>query len=1231
MQRVQSMQIDGSNLLEGAGGSIKQEKFDFGILSAGAHKRIQETEKLSKGEKTTEVTYLKPQQENTSGTMEDVMEQAGNIDAELMKNKMVVASNTTTTTDCRQAEQDGFSLTQTDMQTVVTAIDKIKIELAKAGVDVSYFGDRLSAEQLESFGGSAAIARQLAEKMNEMQADLPLTAQNIDDCGKALQQAGELHTLSDGALKYMLDNQLEPTIANLYKAQYSGSAVFVRQDAQAMDLSGMQEQISRIIAQSGLEENARTNADSRFMIQNQIPLTAENLDYLEQLKNMQFPLETDQTLEEIVTALSEGRRPQDACLLDRYSLAKKAQNAVDVIQWATGEDLAYVVSKGEAVTIRNLEKAHNQIAAGAVSETEQVAAAQLLKTAEEAEKAAQVQTAPGIQDTEHVPQISAGLPDAGDQPRAAAGGAVPDVQPAAGVSDTQPAAGALPSGQTPFSYESGQPVAQADAASISDPVLAPANGNVPVQQAAQTVIPAPTYDGRTAGANLLEPEHPQTVLDPSQTVQPVDEDQSSGTGNMQGNGSGSSQNQAAQYTQLQIELIAARRQLEEIRLKMTVSASYYMLKQGVSVDTTSMEELISHLKEIENHYYENLLKQGGVEATEENINLFAQASDKLEQLKEMPAYALGARNMTVSTLEELHQEGSGMQRTLEQANERYETMQTPVRSDLGDSMVKAFRNIDELLREIGQEVNPENKRAVRILGYNHLEITAENIMQMKAADQQVQMAFHNLTPAVIREFISKGINPLDLDIKELNREAEQIKTELHIDLPEEKYSEYLYKLEQNKNISPEERSSYIGIFRLMNHVAQSDGAAIGALVNQGAEITMRNLLAAVRSNQHGEMDITVDQSFGALESAGYRNSITKQIEAGYQHQCVKQAVNEISPERMRNVSNETKWEDLTPEQFLHRLKEAPQDLEAEEAYYQQQLEDLQQCAKTSEQVYKVLEQYELPNTVMNVMAVAEYLKNRNGAYRSFFGLDPKRTPDSMKTADPYMIKGEDGETEVDFDAIREELLRRFSEDVKKPKELAKAMAELAECAEKCMSTMIIESDVSSLDIRALKLMNAQISVHAKMASAESFSIPVVVDGEVTNVTLKIVRDKEQKGLVNLTLETSRFGKIAAEIKAKKNGFSGYLAADSKKTRDLLQSVEGDIAQALQEVQEGPLNINYIMSSSLDLNHFAAQSGTSEQTESEEDREVQTRTLYGMAEALIRVIRQLESAENRQEA
>ena len=39
--------------------------------------------------------------------------------------------------------------------------------------------------------------------------------------------------------------------------------------------------------------------------------------------------------------------------------------------------------------------------------------------------------------------------------------------------------------------------------------------------------------------------------------------------------------------------------------------------------------------------------------------------------------------------------------------------------------------------------------------------------------------------------------------------------------------------------------------------------------------------------------------------------------------------------------------------------------------------------------------------------------------------------------------------------------------------------------------------------------------------------------------MKIVRQKEQKGLVNITLETGRFGRIAAELKAKQKGFSGY--------------------------------------------------------------------------------------------
>ncbi len=1092
------MKIDGANLLDGILGNGVQDEIKHGVVSigngnvngignsTGADGNVARTEKLSKGEQVSQAIYQKPQPEKKSGTTQDVMQQAENMNTAQMKDKMVVATHTTTAADCKKVEEDGFSLDQTQIETIVTVTDKIKMELAKAGVDVSYFIDGCSAKQIEEMtGGNAALTQALAAKLQ--QADLPVTPENMQGCKEAVFEVQQIHALSDGAIKYLLDNGLEPTIANVYKAQHSGSAVYVNQSTQMIDFPEMQGQISDIIRQSGQEVNEKSIADSRWLIQNQIPLTAQNLNKLQQLQSMDWPIATEpvsesvsqpitesmeSVLDAIVTALVEGKQPQDAMLLEGYSLADQARHAVNVIQEATQEQIASVIGKGQEVTIESLGQA---------------------------------------------------------------------------------------------------------------------------QKEQQT-------------ANVAGKGQEVTIESLGQAQKEQDD-----------SNSGSSQ---------QLQFLMARRQLEEVRMMMTQDAAYMMLKQGISVNTSSMQELISRLKELENGFYRELLTQGGIEATEANVSLFAETTEKIEQLKEMPAYALGTWKVEVATLEELHQSGSEMQQNFQQANERYEKMQTEVRKDLGDSIQKAFQNVDDILEGLDLDTSAANERAVRILGYNRIEITHESILQMKAADQQVQTAFSNLTPAVVREFISRGIDPLDMQIQELNKQAEQIKAELGIDTPEEKYSEYLYKLEQNQNITPEERSAYIGIYRLMSQIEQSDGAAVGALVNQGAQITMRNLLSAVRSEKRGAIDVSVDHSFGELQSGGYQDSIIGQIEAGYQTQCISQAMDELTPERFRMVANEMQWEDLTPEQFLQQLQETPDDLEAEQSYYAQKLQDLAQCAQASQDVYQALEQYELPHTMMNILGLSELMSNRNGAYRKFFGAGQKRTPDANISTEKYMTKKDDGSVDVDFDAIKEELLQRFSEDAKRPEGLAKAMAELAECAEKCTSTMILEPDVTTLDIRELRLMNAQISVGAKMASSECFSMPIVVDGEVTNVTLKIVRGKEQKGLVNITLETRRFGKIAAELKAKQKGISGYIASDSKKTRDYLQSMEEEIAKALQP--EGAAELHFVMSDRLDLNHFAAQSGRNEKPSeemplpSEEMREVQTKTLYGMAEGFIRILHQMDA-------
>ena len=105
-------------------------------------------------------------------------------------------------------------MNDTEVDTIVTVVDKIKVELAKAGMDISVFGDTLDAEQIEKIAAGAGEARQLEIAM--AQADLPLTQENLADCQDAMEQAADLAICNDEAVKYMLDNELPPTVENLY-------------------------------------------------------------------------------------------------------------------------------------------------------------------------------------------------------------------------------------------------------------------------------------------------------------------------------------------------------------------------------------------------------------------------------------------------------------------------------------------------------------------------------------------------------------------------------------------------------------------------------------------------------------------------------------------------------------------------------------------------------------------------------------------------------------------------------------------------------------------------------------------------------------------------------------------------------------------------------------------------------------------------------------------------------
>ena len=738
-----------------------------------------------------EVTYLNPAKEEKK-TVIDEIEQSGSMDAGERKAQMAVLAETTSPEDYEKMQEDGFSLDDTTSNKIVTVTDKIKAQLAKAGVDISKFGDDLDLEQLAQITGSPELAVQIANSLRE--ADLPLADDNFKQIAETVNMADSLSALDDGAVKYLIDNRLEPTVRNIYFAEHSASAGYI--SAEQQDISSFLPQVKNVIASAGLEVNDDTIATSKWMLENDIPLTKENLTYAQALRQTGLTTGAEDIAALAAEAVSEGKSAQDAVILSGYTWMEQAKDAVDTVENATDEDLAYIVEKGLPLTLDSLrEAAANRTSGTAASES-------------------------------------------------------------------------------------------------------------------QTV-------GTVASSEAQSEDAAQSIANES-------------------------------YTPKGQQLLTARRQLEEIRLAMTVEANYRLLKQGVSIDTEPLVKLVEQLKDQENAYYKNLLISEGVDVNDEQVELFREVDKKVSDMRYVPAYVLGMKDAEVSTINGVHKAGMELKSSFEKASQQYETLMTAPRADLGDSIQKAFRNVDDILNDLDMELTDENRRAVRILGYNSIEITQDSVFQMKAADEEVQRVFKNMTPAVVTQMIKRGINPLEMDFTSLNQEAENIKSEESGREDNRRFSEYLWKMEQNHEISEEERSSYIGIYRLIRQVENTDGAAIGALIQQGSPLTMKNLLTAVRSEKRSnKMDYSVDSDFNGVSGTSNGSSITDQIEAAYQNNCLKDASELLTPERAKVLfDQDSDWENMTPEEFkaaLELAKEQADESGIDADYAKEQLAQLEQA------------------------------------------------------------------------------------------------------------------------------------------------------------------------------------------------------------------------------------------------------------------------------------------------
>ena len=227
-------------------------------------------------------------------------------------------------------------------------------------------------------------------------------------------------------------------------------------------------------------------------------------------------------------------------------------------------------------------------------------------------------------------------------------------------------------------------------------------------------------------------------------------------------------------------------------------------------------------------YYEQVVSSQDLHDIPDGVDLLKETLSKTDGLKNLPAYALGEMVRTPAvTVGGLYDTASHMKATL--MGKAYETMMTKPRADMGDSITDAFQNVDAILEDLDFDRNEANQRAVRILAYNQMEMTKENIVSVKSADAKVQQMFETLTPQIVLNLIRENKNPLNMTIDGLNEEIMQQK-EIRGITDEQRFSEFLYQLDKTNGITQEERKSFIGIYRLLDKIEKSHGKDIGAVV-----------------------------------------------------------------------------------------------------------------------------------------------------------------------------------------------------------------------------------------------------------------------------------------------------------------------------------------------------------------------------------------------------------------
>lgn len=607
---------------------------------------------------------------------------------------------------------------------------------------------------------------------------------------------------------------------------------------------------------------------------------------------------------------------------------------------------------------------------------------------------------------------------------------------------------------------------------------------------------------------------------------------------------------------------AGRNLFMQVRLSMTVGANLRLLRSGFSLETMSMEVLAGQLHKANIEDGKALVKDVDAQTAEQKSSVYQQTLYTLENIKWAPA-AIAADVTEVNTLPEIEQIAITRRTAYQKAGEAYEALMTVPRNDMGDSIHKAFRNVDDILADMQKDIYDKNRKVVRIMAYNSMEMTDENFEQVRKADDLLTEVVEKMKPGTVLSMIREGVNPLAMPLCELKEYLDHQPVDISAEM--ESYSKFLYQMEQKKDISEDERSAYIGIYRLLRQIEKGDDAAVGAVLRTGNAPTLENLLTAVRTGKKKNMDYIVNDGFGGVKARESSvPTILEQIEKGY-------------------IKNR---EQMEAQIFDEQTKEAAAEFDKAVS------EEVRNAMGSEEAVLRYLMEYHQPVSADNLLLAKSMMKGFGEVFLKYRNL----TEENKEMKD-----------------LREaELLENFTDTEKAKSKYGKMINQMQQVVENAAFT----EEYQSLDVKAMVVLYKQLGFMGSMAKEENYEMPVNINGTLTSVNLKMIHKGQGESKVAISFETQELGRNEAEFTLEGKVLFGYSICDDGLTSALLEKNKKLFEEMLSKEDMQTGDIRFLSGSMPELADFAQKAAKGRKNGKTPD------TLYKAAKVYIGYIQEI---------